>query len=91
MIQFRILLLLASIALAVPATADDTPPVDGPGQEAPEQGPDLRQPTADEKARMDALDRSMRDAFMAGYKAAAGFAREALNEAPRMIPEGARV
>ena len=32
-----------------------------------------------------------RDAFMAGYKAAAGFAREALNEAPRMIPEGARV
>jgi hypothetical protein len=29
--------------------------------------------------------------FMAGYKAAAGFAREALNEAPRTIPEGATV
>lgn len=74
MIQFRILLLLASIALAVPATADDTPPVEGSGQEAPEQGPDLRQPTADETARMDALDRLMRDAFKAGDFASAGTA-----------------
>src|SRR5689334_12166280 len=29
--------------------------------------------------------------FMAGYKAAAGFAIEALNKAPRTIPDGARV
>jgi hypothetical protein len=28
---------------------------------------------------------------MAGYKAAAGFAIENLNKAPRTIPEGARV
>ena len=27
---------------------------------------------------------------MAGYKAAAGFAIESLNKAPRTIPEGAR-
>ena len=32
-----------------------------------------------------------RAAFMAGYKAAAGFAIETLNAAPRTIPEGARV
>ncbi|MBP0484868.1 flavin-dependent oxidoreductase [Sagittula salina] len=32
-----------------------------------------------------------RAAFMARYKKAAGFAREALNAAPRTIPEGARV
>lgn len=32
-----------------------------------------------------------RAAFMAGYKSAAGFARDALNAAPRLIPEGARV
>ncbi|MBS0126820.1 flavin-dependent oxidoreductase [Thetidibacter halocola] len=31
-----------------------------------------------------------RAAFMADYKRAAGFARDKLNEAPRMIPEGAR-
>ncbi|CCD91372.1 putative flavoprotein monooxygenase [Bradyrhizobium sp. ORS 375] len=32
-----------------------------------------------------------RDAFMAGYKKAAGFAIEQLNTAPRTIPEGARI
>ncbi|MEY8839984.1 FAD-dependent monooxygenase, partial [Cribrihabitans sp. XS_ASV171] len=32
-----------------------------------------------------------RRAFMAGYKQAAGFAIDALNEAPRTIPAGARV
>lgn len=32
-----------------------------------------------------------RDQFMQAYKAAAGFARDALNEAPRTIPQGARV
>jgi hypothetical protein len=32
-----------------------------------------------------------RAAFMAGYKAAAGFAMDALNAAPPTIPPGARV
>lgn len=32
-----------------------------------------------------------RAAFMAGYKSAAGFAKDALNAAPRTIPEGAKV
>jgi hypothetical protein len=32
-----------------------------------------------------------RTQFMAGYKAAAGFAIEALNKAPPTIPAGARV
>ena len=32
-----------------------------------------------------------RATFMAGYKAAAGFAGEQLNKAPVMIPAGARV
>jgi hypothetical protein len=32
-----------------------------------------------------------REAFMAGYKKAAGFAIEQLNAAPRTIAEGARV
>ena len=34
---------------------------------------------------------SERAEFMAGYKAAAGFAIEKLNTAPPTIPEGARV
>ena len=37
------------------------------------------------------LARLERMEFMAGYKAAAGFAIENLNKAPRTIPEGARV
>ena len=32
-----------------------------------------------------------RAAFMAGYKAAAGFAMEKLNDAPAIIPQGMRV
>lgn len=39
----------------------------------------------------DLIPAQERAAFMAGYKAAAGFAIEALNAAPRTIPEGARV
>ena len=39
----------------------------------------------------DVIPAEERAEFMAGYKAAAGFAMEALNEAPRMIQEGARV
>ncbi len=39
----------------------------------------------------DVLPASERAEFMARYKAAAGFAMEALNAAPRSIPEGAKV
>lgn len=39
----------------------------------------------------DVVPSAERAAFMAGYKAAAGFAIEALNKAERTIPEGARV
>lgn len=39
----------------------------------------------------DVIPPQERAQFMAGYKAAAGFAIEALNKAPRTIPEGARV
>jgi len=39
----------------------------------------------------DVIPPQERTAFMAGYKAAAGFAIEALNKAPRTIAEGARV
>ena len=38
----------------------------------------------------DVIPPEERAAFMAGYKAAAGFAIESLNKAPRTIPEGAR-
>ena len=38
----------------------------------------------------DVIPPKERAEFMAGYKAAAGFAIEALNKAPRTIPEGAR-
>jgi 2-polyprenyl-6-methoxyphenol hydroxylase-like FAD-dependent oxidoreductase len=38
----------------------------------------------------DVIPREERARFMAGYKAAAGFAIETLNAAPRTIPEGAR-
>jgi hypothetical protein len=34
---------------------------------------------------------SERSAFMTAYQKAAGFAREVLNQAPRTIPEGAKV
>jgi hypothetical protein len=37
------------------------------------------------------LPRAERDAFVAGYKAAAGFAIETLNAAPPILPAGARV
>jgi hypothetical protein len=37
------------------------------------------------------LPETERRAFLADYKRAAGFAVEALNAAPRMIPEGARI
>jgi len=39
----------------------------------------------------DVIPTKERTEFMAGYKAAAGFAIESLNKAPRTIPEGARV
>jgi len=39
----------------------------------------------------DVISPAERQAFMAGYKKAAGFAIEQLNTAPRMIAEGARV
>ena len=39
----------------------------------------------------DVIPAAERTAFMAGYKAAAGFAIDSLNKAPRTIPEGARV
>ncbi len=39
----------------------------------------------------DVIPPEERAAFMAGYKKAAGFAKDALNAAPRTIPEGARV
>ena len=39
----------------------------------------------------DVIPTEERDAFMAGYKAAAGFAIDTLNAAPRTIAEGARV
>ena len=39
----------------------------------------------------DVIPPGERAEFMAGYKAAAGFAIESLNKAPRTIPEGARV
>ena len=39
----------------------------------------------------DVIPPAEREAFMAGYKKAAGFAIEQLNAAPRMIAEGARV
>lgn len=39
----------------------------------------------------DVVPRAEREAFMANYKAAAGFAKETLNAAPRRIAEGARV
>ena len=39
----------------------------------------------------DVIPPKERTEFMAGYKAAAGFAIENLNKAPRTIPEGARV
>ncbi len=39
----------------------------------------------------DVIPEEERRAFMAGYKQAAGFAIEALNEAPATIPSGARV
>jgi hypothetical protein len=38
----------------------------------------------------DVIPREERAAFMAGYRAAAGFAIETLNAAPPTIPEGAR-
>jgi len=38
----------------------------------------------------DVIPARERDAFMAGYKAAAGFAIESLNRAPQTIPAGAR-
>jgi hypothetical protein len=38
----------------------------------------------------DVIPPAERTAFMAAYKAAAGFAIESLNKAPRTIPEGAR-
>ena len=38
----------------------------------------------------DIIPSDERAAFMAAYKAAAGFAKDALNAAPRTIPEGAR-
>lgn len=37
------------------------------------------------------VSKSERDAFMAGYKSAAGFARDTLNAAPSHIPKGARL
>jgi 2-polyprenyl-6-methoxyphenol hydroxylase-like FAD-dependent oxidoreductase len=39
----------------------------------------------------DVIPAAERAEFMAGYKAAAGFAIESLNTAPRTIPDGARV
>ncbi|MCB1460169.1 MAG: flavin-dependent oxidoreductase, partial [Nitratireductor sp.] len=39
----------------------------------------------------DVIPAEERAQFMAGYKAAAGFAIEQLNAAPRMIAEGAKV
>ncbi len=39
----------------------------------------------------DVIAPAEREAFMAGYKKAAGFAIEHLNAAPRTIAEGARV
>jgi hypothetical protein len=39
----------------------------------------------------DVIPPAERDAFMAGYKKAAGFAIEQLNTAPRTLPEGAKV
>jgi 5-methylphenazine-1-carboxylate 1-monooxygenase len=39
----------------------------------------------------DVIPSEERSAFMAGYKAAAGFAIEQLNKAPQTIPDGARV
>jgi hypothetical protein len=39
----------------------------------------------------DVIPPAEREAFMAGYKKAAGFAIEQLNTASRTIPEGARV
>jgi len=39
----------------------------------------------------DVVPKAELDEFMSGYKRAAGFAREALNEAPPTIPEGARI
>ena len=38
----------------------------------------------------DVIPAGERDAFMAGYKAAAGFAKDALNDAPPIIARGAR-
>ena len=38
----------------------------------------------------DVISSRERADFMAGYKAAAGFAIETLNKAPRTIPEGAK-
>jgi hypothetical protein len=39
----------------------------------------------------DVIPLAQRDAFMSGYKKAAGFAIEQLNTAPRTLAEGARV
>ncbi len=39
----------------------------------------------------DVIPPEERASFMGAYKAAAGFAKDALNAAPRMIAEGARV
>ncbi|MDU6835263.1 MAG: flavin-dependent oxidoreductase, partial [Bradyrhizobium sp.] len=39
----------------------------------------------------DVIPSAEREAFMAGYKKAAGFAIEQLNTAPRTIADGARV
>lgn len=39
----------------------------------------------------DVIPEAERNEFMAKYKAAAGFAKEKLNDAPRTIPEGAKV
>ena len=39
----------------------------------------------------DVIPRPEVEGFMARYKEAAGFAMDALNAAPRTIPEGARV
>lgn len=39
----------------------------------------------------DVIPAAERDEFMARYKAAAGFAKDQLNQAPQIIPEGSRV
>jgi hypothetical protein len=38
----------------------------------------------------DVIPPAERNEFMAAYKAAAGFAMESINKAPRTIPRGAR-